>query len=112
MESKVTRKTGEGRVVLKVQSRSNPTMHHYVDVRTQSCSCKGFSYRGECRHLRLVNAEPYTVTARHDSRHGSLVYDIHDGDGSWEGALPSYADAHDVVTEDLGGYIANYPGAA
>ena len=48
------RKTGRQLAVL-VPSASVPGKYHLVTRAT--CDCKGFSYRGDCRHLRAVQAE-------------------------------------------------------
>lgn len=87
---------------IRVQSRSNPNVQHEVDPRAQTCSCRGFSYRRECYHLRVVNAPEYTITRA--ERFGRVVYEIHGPDG-WEGSCPSFADAFEVITLDLGGVL-------
>ncbi len=92
-----------GGSVTTVPSRSNPGTVHYVDLRMQSCSCKGFSFKGECRHLRLLNAPEYTITQVH--RYGRYVYEIHDSEGGYEGCVPSFADAYETIVYDLGGVL-------
>ena len=50
---------GPARVVYAVASASDPRSHHRVEVEGAdiNCDCKGFSYRGMCRHVRdLKNA--------------------------------------------------------
>ena len=50
---------GPERVVYAVASASDPRMHHRVEVEGADihCDCKGFMYRGMCRHMRdLKNA--------------------------------------------------------
>jgi len=92
-----------GGSVTTVPSRSNPGTVHYVDLRTQSCSCKGFSFKGECRHLRLLNAPEYTIT--HVYRYGRDAFEIHDSEGFSEGCLLSFVDAFETIVYDLGGVL-------
>ena len=50
---------GPARVVYAIASASDPRSHHRVEVEGAdiNCDCKGFSYRGMCRHVRdLKNA--------------------------------------------------------
>ena len=50
---------GPARVVYAVASTSDPKAHHRVEVEGAdiNCDCKGFMYRGMCRHVRdLKNA--------------------------------------------------------
>jgi hypothetical protein len=96
-----------GGSVVKVQSRSNPGTVHYVDLRTQSCSCKGFAFKGECRHLRLLNAPEFTITRveYHDGYRRTSRYEIHDSEGGYEGCVPSFADAYETIVYDLGGVL-------
>jgi hypothetical protein len=37
-----------------VPSQSTPGVQYYVNAEATRCSCKEFSYRGACRHLRIV----------------------------------------------------------
>ncbi len=37
-----------------VPSRSLPNTHYFVNADATRCTCKGFSYVGTCRHLRIV----------------------------------------------------------
>ncbi len=37
-----------------VPSRSEAGVQYYVNADATRCSCKGFSYRGACAHLRMV----------------------------------------------------------
>ena len=50
---------GPARVVYAVTSASDPKVHHRIEVEGAdvNCDCKGFAYRGMCRHVRdLKNA--------------------------------------------------------
>lgn len=39
----------------EVMSSSNPEVWYTVDLRREtSCECKGFSYRGRCKHIDLA----------------------------------------------------------
>jgi hypothetical protein len=38
-----------------VPSRSDPGTRYFVSGDLMRCSCKGFSYRGACKHLRMVS---------------------------------------------------------
>ena len=55
------RRTGRQLAVL-VPSASTPGKYHLVTRAT--CDCKGFSFRGDCRHVRMVQAE---IAARSES---------------------------------------------
>ena len=37
-----------------VPSQSTPGVQYYVNADATRCTCKGFSYVGACRHLRIV----------------------------------------------------------
>jgi hypothetical protein len=37
-----------------VPSQSQPGTRYYVNADATRCSCRGFSYRGHCAHLRMV----------------------------------------------------------
>ncbi len=37
-----------------VPSRSQPGTHYFVSGDLTRCSCRGHSYRGTCRHTRIV----------------------------------------------------------
>jgi SWIM zinc finger len=39
-----------------VPSASEPGSMHYVQLAPESCDCKGFRYRGLCRHVLAVVA--------------------------------------------------------
>lgn len=42
-----------------VPSQSEPGTYHVIDPVARTCDCKGFAYRGRCRHLAaLVPAAP------------------------------------------------------
>jgi hypothetical protein len=53
-----------------VPSDSEPGHFHKVNVNEPSCKCKGFQYRGGCKHLRRV-AEEFDV--RHDDEGPQIV---------------------------------------
>jgi len=38
----------------EVESRKEPGTWHTVDPETGECDCKGFGFRGHCRHRRLL----------------------------------------------------------
>jgi hypothetical protein len=38
----------------KVMSESMPHYYYHVDTEQLACSCPGYYYRGECKHLRMV----------------------------------------------------------
>jgi hypothetical protein len=42
---------GEGWLV---PSQTTAGVQYYVDADATRCTCKGFSYRGACSHLRIV----------------------------------------------------------
>jgi hypothetical protein len=44
---------GEGWLV---PSQTTPGVQYYVNADVTRCTCKGFSYRGVCAHLRTVLA--------------------------------------------------------
>ena len=46
--------TGPARLVYAVASASDPRVHHRIEVEGAdiNCDCKGFMYRGMCRHVR------------------------------------------------------------
>ncbi|MDQ3830379.1 MAG: SWIM zinc finger family protein [Candidatus Tectomicrobia bacterium] len=37
-----------------VPSRSTPGVQYFVNADATRCTCKGFAYRGACKHLRIV----------------------------------------------------------
>ena len=38
-----------------VPSQREAGVRYYVNAEATRCSCKGFSYRGACKHLRMVS---------------------------------------------------------
>jgi hypothetical protein len=56
------RRLGPGRYL--VESSSKPGTGHPVTA--SSCPCKGFAYRGSCRHVALVQALEPSMTAWYD----------------------------------------------
>jgi hypothetical protein len=42
-------------VVTEVSSHSNPETSYYVNLKTQTCTCKGFEFRNRCSHLDELN---------------------------------------------------------
>jgi hypothetical protein len=48
------RRTGR-QLAVAVPSASTPNLYHLTT--SSSCDCKGFTYRGDCSHLRAVRAE-------------------------------------------------------
>jgi len=46
-----------------VESATNKGTGHQVDVQRGKCGCKGFTFRGHCRHLDLAVAADKSFTA-------------------------------------------------
>jgi hypothetical protein len=69
-----TRDNRTGRqLAVAVPSQSTPGKFHLVTLTT--CDCKGFSYRGDCRHVRAVQVEATKRTrSRCSGCLGSSVY--------------------------------------
>ena len=44
------------RGVALVLSKSTPDLWHLVNSRDPHCDCKGYQYRGTCRHVETVRA--------------------------------------------------------
>ena len=44
----------EEKNLFEVRSSSNPEEWYDVDLTHGKCSCIGFSFRGRCKHLKLV----------------------------------------------------------
>ena len=40
--------------LIQVESKSKPGTFHGVDVDSVHCTCRGFQFRGRCRHLDAV----------------------------------------------------------
>lgn len=42
---------------MTIESATTPGEHYLVDIDRQDCTCRGFHYRGVCRHLTEANTE-------------------------------------------------------
>ncbi len=63
------RRLGPGRYL--VESSSKPGTGHPVTA--SSCTCPGFTYRGTCRHVALVQALEPAMTAWYDQAAGAAA---------------------------------------
>ena len=68
----VDRRTGRQLAVL-VPSASTPNKFHVVT--RLNCDCRGFQYRGDCRHVRAVQAEVEVRTATATAAPASFAHD-------------------------------------
>jgi len=46
-----------------VESATTPGLGHQCDVQRGKCGCRGFQYRGHCRHMDLAVAADKSFTA-------------------------------------------------
>jgi len=46
-----------------IESATQPGLGHQCDVTRGQCGCKGFAYRGHCRHMDLALAADKSFTA-------------------------------------------------
>jgi hypothetical protein len=75
-----TRDNRTGRqFAVAVPSASQPNKFHLTS--TTRCDCKGFEYRGRCRHVDQVRAEVAARKAPADSKPTPTYSDVYGTDG-------------------------------
>ena len=62
--------------LVHVESKSKPGSYHVVDTVAVTCDCRGFQYRGKCRHLAAAMPKPEAAPAKPKRKLGPWIEEI------------------------------------